>query len=177
MQDASIVDKHMSTHERSIARRDAAIKARRQAAHARLMNRRLVGTQKGKQSTKVLPNNPDSPGVGTNACDVHDFTIEIQHGPMGLHLEEIHDHKYGAYVASVIPESQASNLGLKTGDVLTSIDSEPLENICFDDAIQMLMAHDRPLGIGFRRRLTVYCDHTEGFDGKGTMHGRIFSLN
>jgi hypothetical protein len=175
--DVSIVDKHMSAHERSIARRDAAIRERRKASHSRLMRRRLVGSKGKKVATKVLPNKPVSQGVGTNACDVHDFTVEMQHGPMGLHLEESHDCKYGTYVASVMPESQASSLKLQTGDILTSVGDEVLQDIHFDDAIQMLMASDRPLRLGFRRRLTVFCDHAEGKDGSGTMHGRIFSLD
>ena len=175
--DASIVDKHMSAHDASIARRDANIIARRKASHERLVRRRLVVSQKGKKvSTKVIPNKPVSQGVGTNACDVHDFTVTMEHGPMGLHLEEIHDYKFGTYVASVMPESQAFKLGLKTGDILTSVGDENLQDINFDDGIQLLMASDRPLSLGFRRRLTVFCDHAEGKDGRGTMHGRIFSL-
>lgn len=180
VQEKIIVDKHLEVHQKSSEKRDMILKERRECAHARLTKRRLNGSQKTKKgATKVLPGTSALPSqaIGTNACDVHDFEITIDHGPMGLHLEEIHDHIYGTYVGSVIPGSQADFAGLKTGDILTALDDIVLEDVPFDDAIQMLMASNRPVKVCFRRRLKVFCDHAEGEDGQGKMHGRIYSLN
>ena len=169
-------------HELSRRKREAAVNARREAAHARLAKRRSLIAERKKtkkaSKQKIAPDSPSmSHGVGTDACDVKDFVVTMTHGPLGLHLEEIHDCTFGTFVADTVEGSQAREQGLQMGDMLTSVSGETMEDVSFDDVIQILMASARPMQLGFRRRMRVYCDHAHGSDGLGHMHGAIFSVD
>jgi hypothetical protein len=167
-------------HEASQKQRAAEIIARRDAAHERLMRRRVnVTNAKGKKKKNQTSVHPElmHERVGTDAVDVDDFVVTFDHGPLGLHLEEIHDCSYAAFVAETQEGSQAAASGLKIGDILIKIKNQSMEDIPFDDTIQTLMATGRPLVLMFRRRLKVYCDHAEGIDGAGHMHGGITSFD
>jgi hypothetical protein len=173
----------LSEHELSQKKREAEIIARREAAHNRLMRRREKSQPRtnGKK-TKKTPKTSVHPEVvqerlGTGAVDVEDFIVNFSHGPLGLHLEEIHDCSFSAFVAETQNNSQAKRAGLEVGDILIKIKGKSMEDIPFDDTIQTLMASGRPLKLTFRRRIKVYCDHTEGLDGCGHMHGHIFSFD
>ena len=65
---------------------------------------------------------------------------KLDHRPLGLHLEEIHDCSYAAFVAETQEGSQAAASGLKIGDILIKIKNQSMEDIPFDDTIQTLMA-------------------------------------
>jgi len=174
--------RRLDDHEVSRSKRKAEIRARRDAAHDRLVRRRQSqsagggGAKKKKKKTAVQPSLMNQK-IGTDAVDVDDFIVEFEHGPLGLHLEEIHDCNYGAFVAETQVGSQAASTGLEVGDILIKIKQKSMEDVPFDDAIQILMATGRPLQLTFRRRLKVYCDHAEGLDGAGHMHGSVYSFD
>ena len=158
--------------------------ARREAAHKRLLRRRQSQSGYGKEGEKKLKRQQTSvhptvvhQRVGTDAADVDDFIVSFTHGPLGLHLEEIHDCNYGAFVAETQVGSQAGISRLQVGDILIKIKSQSMEDVSFDDAVQILMATGRPLNLTFRRRLKVFCDHAEGLDGAGHMHGCVYSFD
>ena len=174
------VSQKMNEHEVSQKKRNADIVARREAAHERLMRRREnVNSTPGKKKKDKTSIHPEviHQRVGTDAVDVDDYLIHFSHGPLGLHLEEIHDCNYSSFVAETQDNSQARQLGIQTGDILIKIKNMSMEDIPFDDTIQTLMASGRPLSLTFRRRLKVYCDHAEGLDGVGHMNGTVYSFD
>lgn len=171
----------LSKHEFSRRKREKEMLARREAAHRRLIKRRqnLQGTPSRKNKKDKTSVHPEviHERLGTDAVDIEDYTVQFEHGPLGIHLEEIYDNNYSAFVAETKNNSQAEKGGLQAGDILLKIKKKSMEDVPFDDAIQTLMASDRPLNITFRRRIKVYCDHAEGLDGAGHMHGTVYSFD
>ena len=182
VKDSAAAKHTLDDHEASKKARELEIIARRDAAHERLMRRReqaQKGNSKKKKKANQTSIHPEliHQRVGTDAVDVDDFIVQFNHGPLGLHLEEIHDCSYAAFVAETQTGSQAAASGLSIGDKLIKIKNQSMEDIPFDDTIQTLMATGRPLVLTFRRRLKVYCDHAEGLDGAGHMHGAVYSFD
>ena len=101
------------------------------------------------------------------------------HGRLGVSVQDLNQsladsfglqHVDGALVSNVAPDSAAASAGLKSGDVITAVNGEPVER---SGSLSSLIGMSAP---GERVKLTVWRDHAErtldaklgGADDKGT---------
>ena len=102
----------LSKHEFSRRKREKEMLARREAAHLRLIKRRqnLQGTPSRKNKKDKTSVHPEviHERVGTDAVDIEDYTVQFEHGPLGIHLEEIYDNNY----FNDFPDSAKSSINL-----------------------------------------------------------------
>jgi hypothetical protein len=77
-----------------------------------------------------------------------EYTVSFPVGALGIVLNT---ESGRSFIKSLVPDGQASVLGVREGDQLLSVAGSPVAGVSHDDVLGLIRAASRPMPLGFSR--------------------------